>query len=59
MATSDATAETFVVHFFCTGLNDDRCVVERFGFRADGDIVPAPAETPRETGRRKTRRVMK
>ncbi|MCY3877381.1 MAG: hypothetical protein OXF88_24215 [Rhodobacteraceae bacterium] len=47
-----------MVHFFCTGLNDDRCLVERFGFRADGDIAPAPAETPRETGRCKTRRVM-
>ncbi len=58
MATFHNSAETLAVHFFGTGLTDDRCVVERFRFRVDGDIVPVPAETPRDTGRRKTRRVM-
>ena len=44
MAMPGNTAETFLVHFFGTGLADDRYVVERFRARADGDIVPAPAE---------------
>ena len=44
MAMPGNTAETFLVHFFGTGLADDRYVVERFKARADGDIVPAPAE---------------
>ena len=47
------TADTFLVHFFGTGLADDRYVVERFRARADGDIVPAPAEALAEkTGRK-------
>ena len=41
MAMPGNTAETFLVHFFGTGLADDRYVVERFRARADGDIVPA------------------
>ena len=56
MAMPGNTAETFLVHFFGTGLADDRYVVERFSARADGDIVPAPAEAPREKGRRKSKR---
>ena len=40
------TADTFLVHFFGTGLADDRYVVERYRARADGDIVPAPREGP-------------
>ena len=47
MAMPSNMAETFLVHFFGTGLADDRYVVERFRARADGDIVPAPAEAPR------------
>ena len=47
MAMPGNTAETFLVHFFGTGLADDRYVVERFRARADGDIVPAPAEAAR------------
>ena len=57
MAMPGNTAETFLVHFFGTGLADDRYVVERFRARADGDIVPAPAEAPRAKGRRSTRRM--
>ena len=56
MATPGNTAETFLVHFFGTGLADDHYVVERFRARADGDIVPAPAEAPKAKGRRKTTR---
>ena len=55
MAMPGNTAETFLVHFFGTGLADDRYVVERFKARADGDIVPAPAEALAAKGRRKTK----
>ncbi len=57
MAMPGNTAETFLVHFFGTGLADDRYVVERFRARADGDIVPAPAEALRAKGGRKTMHV--
>ena len=56
MAMPGNTAEKFLVHFFGTGLADDRYVVERFRARADGDIVPAPAEAPRAKSGRKTKR---
>ena len=56
MAIPGNTAETFLVHFFGTGLTDDRYVVERFRARADGDIVPAPAEAVAAKGRRKAKR---
>ena len=49
------TADTFLVHFFGTGLADDRYVVERYRARADGDIVPAPAEALGTKGRGKAR----
>ena len=47
------TANTFLVHFFGGGLDDNRYVVERFKARADGDIVPVLAEAPRANARRK------
>ena len=53
MAMPGNTAETFLVHFFGTGLADDRYVVERYRARAEGDIVPAPAEVLAAKGRRK------
>ena len=56
MAMPGNTAATFLVHFFGTGLADDRYVVERFRARADGDIVPAPAEALAAKGRRKVKR---
>ena len=56
MAMPGNTAETFLVHFFGTGLADDRYVVERYRARADGDIVPAPAEALAAKGRRKVKR---
>ena len=55
MAMPGNTAATFLVHFFGTGLADDRYVVERFLARADGNIVPAPSEALAATGRRKTK----
>ena len=51
------TASTFLVHFFGSGLADERYVVERFKARADGDIVPVLAEAPQANARRKGRRV--
>ncbi len=56
MAIPGNTAATFLVHFFGTGLADDRYVVERFRARADGDIVPAPAEALAAKGARKAKR---
>ena len=56
MAMPGNTAATFLVHFFGTGLADDRYVVERFKARADGDIRPWPGEAPtRGKGRRAKR----
>ena len=52
MAMPGNTAETFLVHFFGTGLADDRYVVERYKARADGDVVPAPVEALAAKGRR-------
>ena len=49
------TADTFLVHFFGTGLADDRYVVEKFHARADGDIVPVPAGPAGAKGRGKAR----
>ena len=55
MAMPGNTAETFLVPFFGTGLADDRYVVERYRARADGDIVPTPAEALPAKRRRKTK----
>ena len=53
------TADTFLVHFFGTGLADDRYVVERVpGPARDGDIVPAPAEAPKAKGRGKAKHMV-
>jgi len=57
MAMPGNTVEMFLVHFFGAGLADDCYVVERFRARADGDIVPVPAEAFAAKGRRKTKRV--
>ena len=56
MAMPGNTAATFLVHFFGTGLADDRYVVERFRALVNGDIVPAPAEALKAKGARKTKR---
>ncbi len=55
MAIPGNTADTFLVHFFGTGLADDRYVVEKFHARADGEIVPVPAEATGAKGRRKAK----
>ena len=46
MAVPGNTAATFLVHFFGSGLADEKYVVERFKAHADGDIRPWPGETP-------------
>ena len=55
MAMPGNTADTFVVHFFGTGLADERYVVERFKAMADGDIRPIRSEKTGPGGRRKAK----
>ena len=55
MAMPGNTAETFLVHFFGTGLADDRYVVERFRALADGDIRPVHPEATGAKGRCKAK----
>ena len=65
MAMPGNTAATFLVHFFGSGLSDERYVVERFMARADDDIRPVrPEASPdrgpgqaKAKGRRKAKRV--
>lgn len=40
------TAATFLIHFFGSGLADDKYVIERFKAHADGDIRPWPGKAP-------------
>jgi len=58
MAMPGNTAETFLVHFFGTGLADDRYVVERFRALACGDIRPIHPEAPNAKGERKVKRTV-
>ena len=55
MAMPGNTADTFLIHFFGTGLADERYVVERFKAMADGDIRPIRPETAGANGRRKAK----
>ncbi|MCY4237448.1 MAG: hypothetical protein OXC93_03710, partial [Rhodospirillaceae bacterium] len=43
---SSSSTPPFLVHFFGSGLTDDRYVVARFKAHADGDIRPWPGEAP-------------
>ncbi len=45
--------ETFLVHIFGRGLEDDRYVVERFRSAADGGISPVPIPAPPARGRKR------
>ena len=51
-------AQTFLVHVFGRGLDDDRYVVERYRSLADGEIRPVQVEQPKTKGRRKPRRTI-
>jgi len=48
-----SNTETFLVHIFGRGLEDDRYVVERFRSAADGEIRPVPIAAPAPRGRRR------
>ena len=52
------TADTFLIHFFGTGLADEQYVVERFKAMADGDIRPVRPEAAGANGRGKTTRTV-
>ncbi|GEM_PF-6562178 len=59
MAVPGNTAATFLVHFFGSGLADEKYVVERFKAHADGDIRPWTGETPAKGKGRRAKRVRK
>ena len=49
-------AQTFLVHLFGRGLDDERYVVEKYRSLPDGEIRPVQVEQPKTKGRRKPRR---
>ncbi len=49
-------AQTFLVHLFGRGLEDERYVVEKYRSHPNGEIEPVRAEQPRTKGRRRPRR---
>ena len=57
MAVPGNTAATFLVHFFGSGLTDEKYVVERYRAHADGDIRPWPGKTPAKGKGRRARPV--
>ncbi len=55
-STQRGNTETFLVHIFGRGLEDDRYVVERFRSAADGAIRPVPTAAPAARGRKRRAR---
>ncbi len=51
-------AQTFLVHLFGQGLEDNRYVVEKYRSRPDGQIEPVQPEQPGTKGRRRQRRTI-
>ena len=51
-------AQTFLIHLFGRGLEDDRYVIERYKSLANGEIRPVRAEQPKAKGRRGQRRTI-
>lgn len=51
-------AQTFMVHLFGRGLEDQRYVVEKYRCKPDGAICSVEAEQPKTKGRRKPRRAI-
>ena len=49
-------AQTFLIHLFGQGLEDERYVVEKYRSHPNGEIEPIQAEQPRTKGRRRPRR---
>ena len=57
MAMPGNTASTFLTHFFGSGLEDERYVVERFQAMADGNIRRMPGGEPAKKGRKAKRTI--
>ena len=51
-------AQTFLVHLFGQGLEDNRYVVEKYRSHPNGEIEPVGAEQPRTKSRRRQRRTI-
>ena len=51
-------AQTFLVHLFGRGLEDNRYVVEKYRSHPDGQIEPVEPGRPGTKGRRKQRRAI-
>ncbi len=51
-------AQTYLVHLFGRGLDDERYVVETYRSRPDGRIEPVEPEQSRTKGRRRQRRTI-
>jgi len=49
-------AQTFLVHLFGRGLDDERYVVEKYRSHPNGEIEPVGAEEPKTKNRRRPRR---
>ena len=49
-------AQTFLVHLFGRGLDDERYVVETYRSLPSGEILPVEAGQPKTKGRRRPRR---
>ena len=49
-------AQTFLVHLFGRGLEDERYVVEKYRSHPNGEIEPIGAVQPKTKGRRRPRR---
>ena len=51
-------AQTFLVHLFGRGLDDEHYVVEKYRSHPNGEIELVGAEQPRTKGRRRPRRMI-
>ncbi|MDE2814899.1 MAG: hypothetical protein OXM01_17870 [Gemmatimonadota bacterium] len=51
-------AQTFLVHMFGRGLDDDRYVIERYRSKPDGEICSVEAQQPKKKAGRKPRRII-
>lgn len=55
---SHRDAQTFLVHMFGRGLDDDRYVIERYRSKPDGEICSVEAEQPKNKAGRKPRPII-
>ena len=54
-STRQGNTETFLVHIFGRGLDDEKYVVERFRSSAGGEISPVPIAVPPARGKKRRR----